>query len=183
MADSPEQEARFKQLAGKNVIYIPPMSAMFFGAVHPSTKAFVNWVRYVRFFTRSMLHRSGMMCSSTPSITSELPPSGESSAAIDMSIGLCVRRDTRLHPLPANRGYGCKVYLATEDNELYAAWNKEEMIDGALFCDLTNVENSAATLAEAAKKSGIKFDGVFSRTEQWQPLVGQVCAPWGLSVR
>jgi hypothetical protein len=45
--ESPEQIARFKQMNGKNLIYIPPMSAMFFGSVHPSTKAFVQWMRCV----------------------------------------------------------------------------------------------------------------------------------------
>lgn len=44
--EAPEQIARYEQLAGRNLIYIPPMSAMFFGAVHPGTKAFVNWIRY-----------------------------------------------------------------------------------------------------------------------------------------
>lgn len=46
MSASPD-DASVKQMAGKNLIYIPPMAAMFFGSVHPSTKAFVMWMKYV----------------------------------------------------------------------------------------------------------------------------------------
>lgn len=68
-----------------------------------------------------------------------------------------------------------KIYLATEEDALYEAWKAEGMIDGALFCNLHDMDKAAETLVQAAKDSGVKFDGVFSRTEQWQPLVGQVC--------
>jgi hypothetical protein len=78
------------------------------------------------------------------------------------------------------RGYGVKLYLATQKDALYEAWNNEGMIDGALFCNLDEPEKACESLCKAARESGIKFDGVFSRTEQWQPLVGQVCPPEAL---
>jgi hypothetical protein len=41
-------------------------------------------------------------------------------------------------------------------------------------------DNLAENIADAVKKSGIKIDGVFTHTENLQPVVGQVCEILGI---
>eukprot|EP01134_Creolimax_fragrantissima_P002163 CFRG2163T1 len=116
-ADEATQSARFNAMLGMTLLYIPPMTAMFPGKVHPSTKALVMWIKEK----------------------------------------------------------GTKVIHCGKKDAQCEAWWEEGMCDGEVIADLSDDANAASNIVKGVAESGLKIDAVFSRTEQWQPLVGQVC--------
>ncbi|KNC71844.1 hypothetical protein SARC_15611, partial [Sphaeroforma arctica JP610] len=68
---------------------------------------------------------------------------------------------------------GTKVIHCGKKDDQYEGWVKEGMCDGTVVADLEDDENTAKNIQKGVEESGFKIDAVFSRTEQWQPLVGQ----------
>jgi len=65
-------------------------------------------------------------------------------------------------------------------NAQYEAWKKEGMFTLECICDVDDPKDPAGVIAEAVARDGLRVDAVFSRTEQYQPLVGQLCELLGI---